>query len=99
MRKKYHRVESRTQTPEDARRQETSGELWGLPRRGGIFPRVKAYEGPLPEGVRGIEFETDVQPDPGSPPGDASWMGPRDGVTVEGDYAKIRIRVTRNTQL
>jgi len=30
---------------------------------------------------------------------DTRGVGPRDGVTVEGGYAKIRIRVTRNTQL
>jgi hypothetical protein len=48
--------------------------------------------------VGGIEFNTDVPPDPGSPPGYAVWSGPRDGVTVEEDYARIRVRVVRNTQ-
>jgi hypothetical protein len=52
----------------------------------------------LPSGHRGIEFDTDVPPDPGSPPGYAVWSGPRDGVTVQEEYARIRVRVVRNTQ-
>ena len=94
----FHRLESPTQTPADARRQEQSGELWGRPARGSRIPKVKAYIGPLPSGRRGIEFDTDVPPDPGSPPGHAVWSGPRDGVTVEEEYARIRVRVVRNAQ-
>jgi hypothetical protein len=47
---------------------------------------------------RGIEFTTDVPPDRGSPPGQAVWSGPRPGVTVEGDYAEIRVHITKNMQ-
>jgi len=36
-----------------------------------------------------VEFFTDVEPSPGSPPGKARWLGPRDGVEVDGEWAKI----------
>ncbi|MGI8687260.1 MAG: hypothetical protein ACR2M3_01660 [Thermomicrobiales bacterium] len=81
--------------------QETSGELWGYPSITSNRPKVKAYDGPLPDGTRGIEFTTDVDPDPGCPPGRPEWSeynGPRRGVTVEGDAARIAITVTKNTQ-
>lgn len=99
----YHRRQSRTQTADVARMQEESGEIWGTYNRdamGGRTPyaSVDAYHGPLPSGQRGIEFETDVPPDRYSPPHLARWTGPRDGVTIEGDYAKIRVTVRRNTQ-
>jgi hypothetical protein len=96
----YHRLENeRTQTVEDARLQEASGELWGhVPRYGYLDPVVQAYDGPLPQDARGIEFTTDVEPEPNSAPGRADWRGPRPGVVVEDDTAKIRIRVTKNTQ-
>jgi hypothetical protein len=96
----FHRRENdRTQTPLDARRQEESGELWGqVPRYGYLDPVVQAYDGLLPMGVRGIEFVTDVEPDAGSMPGRADWRGPRDGVVIEDGVAKIRIRMTKNTQ-
>src|SRR5438105_15684426 len=98
LRRVYHRLESRTQTPEDARLQEQSQELWGRPARGSDILKVKAWTGPLPSGVRGIEFTTDVPPQRGCPPTRGCWIGPRPGVRVEGGYAKIRIQVTRNTQ-
>jgi len=65
---------------------------------GSDIPAVQAYTGPLPRGRRGIEFSTDIEPDSGSPPGQAYWRGPRVGVKVEGDFAKIKIRVIKNTQ-
>lgn len=94
----YHRLESPTQTPETARLQEESGEIWGHPPRYSDIPAVQAYTGPLPEGRRGIEFVTDVPPDPLPAPGTAWWRGPRPGVRVEGDWAKIKVRVLRNVQ-
>ena len=95
----YWRKESPTQTPEDARMQEASGEVWGRAPRDGAFPAVQAYRGHLPHGVRGIEFTTPVRPDPGSPPGIAYWRGPRPGVRVEGEFAKLEaVVVTRNAQ-
>ena len=95
----YHRRESPTQEPEHAQKQERSGELWGSVAQFGLQPKVKAYEGNLPDGVRGIEFTTDTPPDFGCPPGQAFWSGPRDGVEVVAGYAKIRITVVKNTQV
>lgn len=96
----YHRLEwIPGQSPEVARAQERSGEVWGRVAHMGLMPCVKAYRGPLPSGARGIEFRTDVEPDPDGPPGVATWTGPRDGVVVEGDYAKIAVTVLRNGQV
>jgi hypothetical protein len=95
----YHRLESPTQKPADARKQEMSGELWGQAAPSGLQPKVKAYQGGLPDGKRGLEFTTDTPPDPGCPPGQAFWSGPRDGVEVSAEYAKIRIIVVKNTQV
>ncbi len=86
-----------------ARSQEESGEIWGYPVRGGIRPRVRAWSGALPPGKRGIEFTTDVLPDPGGAPGRPEWSGPRPGVRIEADaagdpVAKIAVEVTKNTQ-
>jgi hypothetical protein len=99
----YHRLESPTQTVEVARKQEQSGEIWGTYNRdmmGGRSnrPSVDAYVGPLPDGVRGIEFETDVAPDGGTPPYRARWTGPREGVRIQGDFAAISVRITRVNQ-
>ena len=94
----YHRLQSTTQTPVDAALQAASGELWGRTNRGGYGPSVDAYTGPLPPGTRGIEFTTDTPPDAGTPPRYARWTGPRPGVIVEGEFAKIRVAVTLNTQ-
>lgn len=94
----YHRLESPTQTPADAAQQESSGEIWGKSSVWSTFPKVKAYEGPLPTGKRGIEFITDVPPDAGSAPYRPEWTGPRPGVALVGSYAKINVTVTKNTQ-
>jgi hypothetical protein len=97
----FHRLENDfTQTGQDARAQEESHELWGhVPRYGYLDPVVQAYDGPLPKGARGVEFVTDVEPDADSAPGRADWRGPRKGVVIEGDVAKLRIRVIKNTQI
>ena len=94
----YHRRESRTQTREDAAKQEASQELWGRAPRFSTIPKVQAYAGHLPEGTRGIEFETDVPPDGGGVPSLPEWSGPRKGVRVEDEFAKIGIRMINNTQ-
>jgi hypothetical protein len=96
----FHRLESPTQTPDVARLQQRSGEIWGRTPKGGLEPTVQAYRGPLPEGARGIEFFTDVVPN--SPCGPiARWSlsgGRRSGLRQEGEFAKITCQVTRNTQ-
>lgn len=99
----YHRVQSASQTPSVAAQQQRTGEIWGSYNRdlmGGRspFPSVDAYVGPLREGEKGIEFTTDVPRDNNTPPSVARWTGPRDGVIIEGDYAKIRVVITKNTQ-
>jgi RHS repeat-associated protein len=99
----FHRLESPTQTAEIAAAQQASGEIWGRTPRGGDVPTVQAYEGPLPEGTRGVEFTTDAPPssvNPGS--SEARWREGSPGVesrTVNGeDFAVIGCTVTRNTQ-
>lgn len=99
----YHRLETPTQTPEDAAKQVASGEMWGGPPRYSNIPTVQAYAGPLPPGRRGIEFTTDVPPDRYSIPGRPDWSGPRPGVRVEveedgREMAKICVVIIRNAQ-
>lgn len=94
----FHRLESGTQTAETAAKQRRSGAVWGRPNRGSDMPSVDAYEGPLPSGKRGIEFETSVTPNRGSPPGRARWYGDRPGLRNEDGFAKLCVRVTKNTQ-
>ena len=95
----YHRIESPTQTAEDATLQETSLEIWGRPARGSDQPKVKAYVGSLPLGRRGIEFTTDVKPDPNTPPGFAYWSGLCSGVTIHNDVAILKALTVVNHQL
>ena len=96
---RYHRLESPTQAPDHARRQMSSGEVWG---RGvdirGQPPRVKADAPELPDGAVGIEFTTGVLPDRGAPPRCPTWSPGRPGVRLEDGFAKIRVTITRCTQ-
>jgi hypothetical protein len=98
----FHRLESPTQTPETAGLQQQNGELWGKTARYSSVPSVKAYNGPLPDGARGVEFYTDVPPSDVSSgaPGDiASWRQGYPGVTnVNDEWVKITCLVTKNTQ-
>ena len=60
-----------------------SAQVWGRPRGNyfaGVIPCVKAWDGPLPEGYVGIEFYTDIEPDPWSVPGWPEWNQGRPGV-------------------
>jgi len=73
-----------------------SGQIWGKPRRNiyaGSKAAVKAWEGPLPEGVVGIEFFTDVPPDPGQAPGWPQWSEGHPGVIVLEPYELVAISV------
>jgi hypothetical protein len=98
----FHRLESPTQTPEDARLQVESQEIWGRTPRFGLGPTVQAILGPLPDGTRGIEFYTPISPDSGEYPVHICWSregrGTKDEVLVEGDYAKIPCVVVRVRQ-
>ena len=93
----FHRIETPTQTAEVAHLQELVGEIWGATPRDGFEPTVQAFRGPLPAGARGIEFWTYARPHAGSGPR-PSWYAGREGVWVDGEFAKIRCVVTRNTQ-
>jgi hypothetical protein len=78
----------------------SSGQLWGRPRRNffaGLFPAVKAWEGPLPEDVVGVEFFTNVPPDPWSVPGWPEWTegSPEVIVLERGELVAIEIVVTK----
>jgi len=94
----FHRLESPSQTVDVAQLQERSGEIWGRAPYNSHVPKVQAYARPLPEGARGIEFYTDVAVDSGGHPLLVEWSGPRLGVRVENDFAKIRCVITQNTQ-
>jgi hypothetical protein len=70
----YHRVESSTQTQEDAVMQVETGEIWGKEPYGSQFLVVQAYRMALSEGKRGIQFTTEVRPQRGSgTPFEARW--------------------------
>ena len=61
----YHRIASSTQDLDTMVKQLATGTVWGQQVVNvGAFPCVKAYFGPLPLGVDGVEFETVRQPDP-----------------------------------
>jgi hypothetical protein len=99
----YHRLESPTQTSEDALRQERSREIWGRASRpNGMHPCVKAYPGNLPPERRGIEFTTRIPHDSNySTPYEKRWYYP-DTPGVEprenGDFAAVRVDHITNRQ-
>ncbi|MGH9125385.1 MAG: hypothetical protein ACRDZ8_11770 [Acidimicrobiales bacterium] len=91
----FHRLESPTQTPEVAVLQQDSGEIWRRASRWGTGePVVQAWNGPLPEGARGIEFYTDSAPTGYPNIGPLVQWYPGKGVTVKGEFAKIACTVT-----
>ena len=78
----------------------SSGEVWGRPRGNiyaGLFPAVKAWVGPLPEGFVGFEFYTDIEPDAGRSPDWPQWSEGRPGVRVieRGELVAIPVIVTK----
>jgi hypothetical protein len=79
----------------------STGMLGGHPARNiaaGLFPKVKAYEGPLPAGRKGIEFYTVVRPDRGCVPGCPVWSGPRLGVVAsetDAELVLIAVRIVK----
>jgi hypothetical protein len=53
---------------------------------------VKAYTRWIGrETAKGIIFTTDVAPDDNALPGWAIWSGDRKGISIDGDYAKIKV--------
>lgn len=94
----FHRLRSSSQSDEVADAIVQSGELWGrVHRLGGSEPTVQAYVGSLRDRI-GIEFFTFHPPRPGTPPDQAEWRPGSPGVRLEREFAKIAIRLTRNTQ-
>ena len=96
----YYRVQTPTQTEQDIEMQINSLEIWGKAAQNvyqSDIPKVKAYVGKIPKGKKGIEFTTNVLPDPNTPPHLAYWSGNREGVTTEGGYAKLKVlTITRH---
>jgi hypothetical protein len=75
-----------------------TGELWGKPGFGSAQPTVKAYFGELPEGEFGFEFFSLAEPSNESGPR-AYFRERADGaVWLDGDWAKVKIVVSRVTQ-
>lgn len=96
----YYRIQTPTQTEQDIQMQINSLEIWGKAAQNFFqsdIPKVKAYVGKIPPGKAGIEFTTDMVPDPNTPPHLAYWSGDREGVTTEGSYAKLKVlTITRH---
>jgi hypothetical protein len=82
-----------------------TGFLGGRPPRNiaaGLYPKVKAFEGALPEGRGGIEFFTNVPPDAGHVPKCPVWSGPREGVIPspdEPDMVLIAVTIVKRVDL
>ena len=79
----YHRRSQHN--PAENERINAAGQIWGRPRGNyfaGVVPCVKAWEGPLPEDIVGVEFYTDVEPDPWSVPGWPEWSQGRPNVVI-----------------
>jgi hypothetical protein len=99
----FHRLETSTQTKQDAVLQVNSGEIWGKPARWSNIPSVKAYRNSIPAGQRGIEFDTPIAPQKGSgSPYEAKWYYPHTQGVIQKtqnsvDYAVISATV-RNYQ-
>jgi hypothetical protein len=72
-----------------------SGKIWGKCPRGSDIPTVQAYHGSLPEGKQGIEFECDILPDRTSHPFEARWSAKNSQVSVEDEFAKIKVKILK----
>lgn len=78
----HRRCESQ---PDEVEKICVSGQIWGRPRRNfyaGLIPAVKAWDGALPINAVGVEFYTDVSPDPWSVPGWPEWTEGEPGVII-----------------
>lgn len=93
----FHRLRSPTQSDAVAKQQQESAEVWGRARQNSDIPQVQAYIGPLPNETDGIEFLTAVAPDTGTV--HARWTGPREGVRIMEDFARISVVISKNTQI
>ncbi|WP_050881224.1 hypothetical protein [Burkholderia pseudomallei] len=104
----YHRLATgnKNQDFHTALDQVSSCEVWGaVSVYGSLFPTVRAFPGPLPDGKDGIEFSTSVPPSRGSSTKtEVYWKLHEESPQVEssedGDFARIgaTIRVVRYTK-
>ena len=97
----FYRVETPTQTRNDADLQVKSMEVWGAPAQGSSIPSVKAYRGTLPA-RRGIEFCSPIAPTPGrGTPFEARWyLGSTNVTARQGSaFAAISVSYIKNTQV
>ncbi len=98
----FHRVESPTQPPERAAEQEATGVHTGTASHKGMgVVRINAYDGPLPDGQRGLEFYMPAKPTSVIPGGLVTWHPGHSShctLSESGDVAQIPITVTKNTQ-
>jgi len=80
-------------------KQALSQEAWGFPQRpNGSVACVKAYDGPLPAGVSGIEFFTDIPPTDRRPC--VMWYPPPNGLASahsNGNCCAIPIKIVKVT--
>ncbi len=93
----YHRRSAAF--PDENEKVCSSGQIWGKPRGqyGGDIPSVKAWDEELPRGIVGVEFFTDVEPDPWGVPGWPEWTQGRPGVIilVKNQLVAIPVVVTK----
>ncbi len=92
----FHRKESGS--PEVVDQIVASQQLWGTTRRDGFDPAVKAWVGPLPVGIAGVEFCTRVSPEPNQAPWLATWYQGSPGVFPVPNrpgFVGIDVRTTR----
>ncbi len=86
--------------PDEIARIYSSGELRGRPRGNffaGLIPAVKAWDGALPDGIVGVEFYTDIEPDPDGAPSWPQWSQGRPGVRIieRNELVAIDVIVTK----
>jgi len=97
----FYRAASKSQTDDAARQMLETNELWGgISKMWGGNEAARAYQGSLPEGTRGIEFYTPIRPRLAFPR-EVWWEDGRgiEGLVVEDGWAKIPVRITKNTQI
>lgn len=97
----YHRLFTPSDPDEESKVRQ-SGELWGKAKRvikGNWKAKVKAFIGPLPDGMNGYSFETDLDPSGTEIYGGRDgcyWLEDDDGVfdvTVLRGYVGINVTV------
>lgn len=87
----YHRISDEREKRDVLK----SGILWGRSPRmnqGNHYPAVKAYTGPLPDGVKGYSFVTDVPPTTYRP-----FFGKPGVMWVDGSPGVRDVKGQRNT--